>query len=79
VKEIDPNRKTMLLLNKADLLTRDVRYDKSSMCVPFCGGLGFRQAVFFLKPFLNSGKVLHVAYRSFWTPQRFVYRKLRHS
>jgi hypothetical protein len=29
VKEIDPNRKTMLLLNKADLLTRDVRYDKS--------------------------------------------------
>jgi hypothetical protein len=42
VKEIDPNRKTMLLLNKADLLTQDVRYDKSSMCVPFCGGLGFR-------------------------------------
>lgn len=47
MKEIDPNRKTMLLLNKADLLTPDVRYDKSSMCVPFCGGLGFRQAVFF--------------------------------
>ncbi len=42
MKEIDPNRKTMLLLNKADLLTRDVRYDKFSMCVPFCGGLGFR-------------------------------------
>jgi hypothetical protein len=26
VKELDPNRKTMLLLNKSDLLTPDARY-----------------------------------------------------
>lgn len=27
VKELDPHRKTMLLLNKSDLLTLDARYE----------------------------------------------------
>ncbi len=71
MKEIDPNRKTMLLLNKADLLTQDVRYDKSSIHVPFCGGLGFRQAAFFPQTIFKQWEGV-AAYRSFWTPQRFV-------
>lgn len=68
MKEIDPHRKTMLLLNKADLLTTDARCASPSVynaCADFTAVCVFLELISSISPISKTpwhyveGKIKH--------------------